>query len=186
MDQHVVAEARRGDAGAFEALVVGHHHRLFRVAHGILRDPHLAEDATQQAFLDMWKGIPRLRDPARFEAWSYRLLVRVCYAEAKRRPNWLPDTEISPTHTPLSADELRGVADRDQLERGFRQLSVDHRTVIVLHHLLDMTLETVAETLDIPVGTAHSRLGRAMQALRAAMQQPGPSPTPSPRQQVAR
>jgi RNA polymerase sigma factor (sigma-70 family) len=186
MDQHVVAEARRGDTGAFEALVVGHHHRLFRVAHGILRDPHLAEDATQQAFLDMWKGFPRLRDPAKFEAWSYRLLVRICYAEAKRRPDWIPDTEMSRTDAPLAADELRGVADRDQLERGFRQLSVDHRTVIVLHHLMDMTLETVAETLDIPLGTAHSRLGRAMQALRAAMTQPSPSPVPSPRQQVAR
>jgi RNA polymerase sigma-70 factor, ECF subfamily len=80
---------------------------------------------------------------------------------------------------------LRGVADRDQLERGFRQLSVDHRTVIVLHHLLDMTLETVAETLDIPVGTAHSRLGRAMQALRAAMTQPRPRPAQTS-QEVAR
>jgi RNA polymerase sigma factor (sigma-70 family) len=185
MDQHVVAEARRGDTGAFEALVVGHHHRLFRVAHGILRDPHLAEDATQQAFLDMWKGFPRLRDPAKFEAWSYRLLVRVCYAEAKRRPDWIPDTEMSPADAPLAADELRGVADRDQLERGFRQLSVDHRTVIILHHLLDMTLETVAETLDIPVGTAHSRLGRAMQALRTAMTQPSPRPAQTS-QEVAR
>jgi RNA polymerase sigma-70 factor (ECF subfamily) len=46
---------------------------------------------------------------------------------------------------------------------------VDHRSVIVLHHLLDMTLESVAETLDIPLGTAHSRLTRAMEALRAAM-----------------
>ncbi len=64
--------------------MVGHHHRLFRVANGILRDRHLAEDATQQAFLDMWRDIRRLRDPAKFEAWSYRVLVRVCHAEVKR------------------------------------------------------------------------------------------------------
>ena len=54
-----------------------------------------------------------------------------------------------------------------------------------MHHLLDMTLETVAETLDIPLGTAHSRLNRAMQALRAAMQQPTLSTSPPARQEVA-
>lgn len=185
MDQHVVARARRGDTGAFEALVVGHHHRLFRVANGILRDRHLAEDATQQAFLDMWRDIRRLQDPAKFEAWSYRVLVRVCHAEVKRRPDWVPDTQLLLAGVPLASDPFAAVVHRDQLERGFRQLSPDHRTVIVLHHLLDMTLETVAETLDIPLGTAHSRLNRAMQALRAAMQQPTLSTLPPARQEVA-
>jgi RNA polymerase sigma-70 factor (ECF subfamily) len=186
MDQHVVARARRRDTDAFEALVVGHHHRLFRVAHGILRDPHLAEDATQQAFLDMWREIRRLRDPAKFEAWSYRVLVRVCHREAKRRPDWAPDTELSSAEVPLAADQYWAIAHRDQLERGFQQLSLDHRTVIVLHHLLDMTLEAVAETLDIPLGTAHSRLSRAMKALRAAMQHPETSTSQAARQEVAR
>jgi RNA polymerase sigma-70 factor (ECF subfamily) len=185
MDQHVVARARRGDTGAFEALVVGHHHRLFRVANGILRDRHLAEDATQQAFLDMWRDIRRLRDPARFEAWSYRVLVRVCHAEVKRRPDWVPENEWSLAEVPLASDPHGAVVHRDQLERGFRELSVDHRTVIVLHHLLDMTLETVAETLDIPLGTAHSRLNRAMQALRAAMQEPNLNTSSPARQKVA-
>jgi RNA polymerase sigma-70 factor, ECF subfamily len=186
MEQHVVARARRGDADAFETLVVDHHHRLFRVAHGILRDPHLAEDATQQAFLDMWREIRRLRDPARFEAWSYRVLVRVCYREVKRRPDWAPASELSLAEVPLAADQYGSVAHRDQLERAFQHLSMDHRTVIVLHHLLDMTLEAIAETLDIPLGTAHSRLGRAMKALRAAMQPPVASASQPARQEVVR
>ncbi len=61
------------------------------------------------------------------------------------------------------------IADRDQLERGFRRLSIDHRTVVVLHHYLDLPLERVAEILGIPTGTAHSRLHHAMRALRAAL-----------------
>jgi RNA polymerase sigma factor (sigma-70 family) len=186
MDQHVVARARRGDASAFESLVVDHHHRLFRVAYGILRDAHLAEDATQQAFLNVWRDISRLRDPAKFEAWSYRVLVRACHAEIKRRRDWVPDTELSPGQVPLAVDQFGAVVQRDLLERGFRQLSVDHRTVIVLHHLADMTLETVAETLDIPLGTAHSRLSRAMQALRAALREPEPGTSLRVRQEVAR
>ena len=114
-------------------------------------------------------NIRRLRDPAKFEVWSYRLLVHACYAEAKRTPKWLPDTELPPADEPTAADAFGAVLDRDELEQGFQHLSVDHRVVIVLHYLLDMTLEQVAETLDIPKGTVHSRLSRAMDSMRAAM-----------------
>ena len=82
MDQDLVVRAQGGDQRAFETLTASEHPRLFRVAHGILGDPHLAEDATQQAFLDIWRNIPRLRDPAKFEGWSYRVLVHACYATA--------------------------------------------------------------------------------------------------------
>ena len=88
MDQDLVVRVQQGDQRAFETLVVADHPRLFRAAYGILRDHQLAEDATQQALLDIWRDIKRLRDASRYEAWSYRLLVRVCYGEAKRRPRW--------------------------------------------------------------------------------------------------
>jgi len=58
MDERLVMRAQRGDEEAFEALTAADHARLFRVAHGILGDPHLAEDATQQAYLDIWRSIP--------------------------------------------------------------------------------------------------------------------------------
>ena len=59
---------------------------------------------------------------------------------------------------------------RDQLERGFRRLPIEQRAVVVLHHYLDLPLEAVAEALGVPVGTVHSRLHRAMGALRAALE----------------
>ena len=180
MDHDLVLRAQRGDQQAFESLATRHYARLQKAAVGILRDPHIAEDATQQAVLDIWRDIRRLRDPAKFEGWSYRLLVRVCYAEAKRTPKWAPDSDRRPRHEPLAADAFGDVANRDQLERGFACLSVDHRTVIVLHHLMDLTLEQVAETLDIPRGTVYSRLSRAMEALRAAMQAEAPAAIPIP------
>ena len=61
------------------------------------------------------------------------------------------------------------VVDRDQLERGFRRLSLDHRTVVVLHHYLDLPLDQVAEIIGIPAGTVASRLHHAMRGLRAAL-----------------
>ena len=88
MDQDLVVRVQQGDQRAFEALATADYPRLFRVAHGVMGDRGLAEDVTQQALLDIWRKLRRLRDPAKYEGWSYRLLVRVCYAEAKRQPKW--------------------------------------------------------------------------------------------------
>jgi RNA polymerase sigma-70 factor (ECF subfamily) len=166
----LVARAQQGDQDAFESLTAVKYTRLYRVAYGILRDRHLAEDATQQAFLDIWRNLARLDDPGRFDGWSYRLLVHACYAEAKRKPRWAPETDVPDSCVPVAPDEFGPIIDRDLLERAFRRLSVEHRTVIVLRCLLDMPMDQVGETLGIPVGTVGSRLNRAVSALRAALQ----------------
>jgi RNA polymerase sigma-70 factor (ECF subfamily) len=170
MDLDLVARAQKGDQRAFETLTRANHPRLYRAALGILRDPHLAEDATQQAHIDIWRHLRRLRDVSKFEAWSYRLLVNACYDEAKRKPKWAPDSEMEPAHEPRAGDAFSAVIDRDVLERGFEHLSVDHRAVIVLRYLLDLPPEQVAEALDIPIGTVGSRLSRAMESLRAVLE----------------
>src|SRR6186713_1966827 len=169
VDAELIGRAQRGDEEAFASLAVAAGDRLHAVAHRILRDANLAEDATQQALLTVWQDLPQLRDPARFDAWSYRILVRACYAEAKRMRRWTPNIHLLPADEPAAPDGLGSVVDRDQLERGFRRLSLDHRTVVVLHHYLDLPLDRVADILGIPVGTAHSRLHYAMRALRAAL-----------------
>jgi RNA polymerase sigma-70 factor (ECF subfamily) len=169
MDTDLVVRAQRGDMAAY-AMVAGEiADRFLAVARRILRDRDLAEDATQQALLTIWQDLPQLRDPVRFEAWSYRLLVRACYAEGRRERRWAPNLRLLPIEDSTIDDGLAKVADRDQLERGFRLISIDHRAVVVLHHYLDKPLDEVARILEIPVGTAHSRLHHAMRALRAAL-----------------
>src|SRR5664279_1713209 len=143
MDTDLVVRARHGDEEAFASLAVAAGDRLHAVAHRILRDIHLAEDATQQALLTIWRDLPQLHDPARFDAWSYRLLVRACYAEGRRTRSQAPNLSILPVDQPALAEGLSTVVDRDQLERGFRRLSVEHRSVVVLHHYLDLPLEQV-------------------------------------------
>jgi RNA polymerase sigma-70 factor, ECF subfamily len=170
MDTDLVVRAQKGDEGAFASLAVAAGDRLHAVAHRILRDLDLAEDATQQALLNVWRDLPQLRDPARFDAWSYRLLVRACYAEARRTRRWAPNLRLLPADEPMAADGTSSVVARDQLERGFRRLSIDHRAVVVLHHYLDLPLEEVAETLGVPIGTVRSRLHYAMRGLRAALE----------------
>jgi len=169
MDTDLVTRAQHGDEEAFASLAVAAGDRLHAVAHRILRDIELAEDATQQALLAIWRDLPQLRDPARFDAWSYRLLVRACYAEGRRHRQWTPNMRLLSSDEPMQADGASSVVDRDQLERGFRRLSIDHRAVVVLHHYLDMPLDQVAETLGVPAGTVRSRLHHAMRGLRAAL-----------------
>jgi RNA polymerase sigma-70 factor, ECF subfamily len=169
MDTDLVKRAQRGDEEAFMSLAAAVGDRLHAVSHRILRDTDLAEDATQQALLAIWRDLPQLRDPARFDAWSYRLLVRACYVEGRRNRQWAPNLRILPTDELAGPDALGSVVDRDQLERGFRRLSIEHRAVVVLHHYLDMPIGSVAETLGVPVGTVRSRLLHAMRGLRAAL-----------------
>ena len=169
MDVDLVVRAQRGDKEAYAALASGIADRFLAVARRILRDLDLAEDATQQALLGIWRDLPQLREPDRFEAWSYRLLVRACYAEGRKQRAWAPNLRLLPADEPMVSGGFDSVVDRDQLESGFRRLSLEHRTVVVLHHYLDLPLERVAELIGIPVGTAHSRLHHAMRGLRAAL-----------------
>ena len=169
MDTDLVVRAQRGDREAYAALATGIADRYLAVSRRILRDIDLAEDATQQALLSIWQDLPQLRDPARFDAWSYRLLVRACYAESRRHRRWSPNLRLLPAEEPMATDSFNSVVDRDQIERAFRRLTFDQRAVVVMRHYLDLPLEEVAEALGIPLGTVHSRLHYAMRGLRAAL-----------------
>jgi RNA polymerase sigma-70 factor (ECF subfamily) len=170
MDQDLVVRVQEGDQRAFEALATADYPRLHRVAYSVLGDPAWAEDATQQALLDIWRKVRRLRDPAKYEAWSYRLLVRACYAEAKRQPRWRSSDDLLPAQEPRAVDPYGVVDDRDQLVRGLTRLSMDHRVVLALRHLLGMTPEEIGATLGVNRWTVYSRLERATKAMRAALE----------------
>jgi RNA polymerase sigma-70 factor (ECF subfamily) len=169
VETELVIRAQHGDRAAFGLLAAAIAPRFLAVARRILRDVDLAEDASQQALVAIWRDLPQLRDPARFDAWSYRLLVRACYSEGRRTRQWSPNLRILSADEPAASDGLNAVIDRDQLERAIRRLSVDHRTVLVLHYYADIPIDRVAEIVEIPVGTVSSRLHHAMRAMRAAL-----------------
>ncbi len=173
MDQRELVErAGRGDHDAFAVLVGASIARLEAVARLILRDQELARDAVQEGYLRAWRNLSGLRDSDRFDAWLHRLIVNACLDVARRQRRRAVEVELTPIGTPSVSDLTGLVADRDQLERGFRRLGADQRAVLVLHYYVGMSVPAVAETLGIPVGTAQSRLGRALAALRVAMGDP--------------
>lgn len=171
MQRDLVVRAQAGDLDAFSALTAGRTDRLYAASRLILRDDEQAADAVQDALLQAWLDVRGLRDPDRFDAWLHRLLVRACYRAAKRRrTREVIEIKVASNADPVTPDAQRALAVRDQLERGFRRLSPDQRAVIVLHHYLGLSLAESAETLGIPLGTMQSRLNRATQAMRAALE----------------
>lgn len=170
METGLVERAQRGDQEAFGLLAVPLGDHLFAVAARILRDSDLAADATQQALVSIWRDLPRLRELERFEAWSYRILVRACYAERRRERRWSPSLRILPAADSDGIDGTRVVLDRDQMERAARRLSIEHRAVVVLRFYLDLPHAEIAEMLGVPVGTVRSRLRYALLGLRAALE----------------
>lgn len=167
--RRLVEQAMHGDEEAFDALIDRVGDRLHSVARRILRDTNLAQDATQEALLDAWRNLPRLRDPDRFEAWAYRLIVNACFAEARRERRHRGNLRLLTHDEPMIPDSESRIAVQDQLDRAFRRLSVEHRTVVVLVHYLGQTPAEAAETMGTPVGTARSRLHYALQHLREAI-----------------
>jgi RNA polymerase sigma-70 factor (ECF subfamily) len=181
MDRDLVELARHGDREAFAILVHQVSDQLYAVAYRILRDPGLAEDALQNALVLTWRRLPHLRDVDRFEAWSHRILVHACYDESIRTREWRANVRALPVDQPSAADDTRLVADRDELERAFARVPVDQRAVFVLHHYLGLPLVEIAQLLEIPAGTARSRLHYATRALRSVMTEPVPVAAPEER-----
>jgi RNA polymerase sigma-70 factor (ECF subfamily) len=170
MQRDLVERAQRGDHDAFEALTSAAFDRLYAVAQRILRDLDRADDAVQECLVRAWRDLKGLRDPDRFDAWLYRLLINACRDEVRRLRRRGSEIRMIPAGQPAPGDAARELADRDQLERGFRRLSIDQRSVLVMHHYLGMGTPEIAETLGIPVGTVHSRLHYATSALRAVLE----------------
>jgi RNA polymerase sigma-70 factor (ECF subfamily) len=170
MQRRLVEQAMRGDEEAFDTLVGQIGDGLHSAARRILHDTSLAEDATQQALLDVWRNLPRLRDPDRFEAWAYRLLVNACHAEGRRERRHRGNLRLLPHDEPTTTDATSRVANLEQVDHAFRGLSLEHRTVVVLIHYVGMSTNEAATAMGTPVGTVRSRLHYALQAMRSTLE----------------
>jgi RNA polymerase sigma-70 factor, ECF subfamily len=165
----LVRRARDGDRDAYDILLTEVIDHLYRIARLILRDFDSAEDAVQEALVRCWRDLPSLRDPARFDAWLNRLLMHAIADEGRRQRGFRAN--VTRLHIePAEADTSNALADRDEIARVFNRLSIEQRTIVVLHHFVGMTVDEAARTAGIPVGTAKSRLHYSTEALRAALE----------------
>ena len=164
----LVRLAKDGDRDAYDLLLTQLVDHLYRIARLILGDYDSAEEAVQEALVRCWRDLPRLREPDRFDAWLNRILLHAITDEARDRRRFRANVARLRLE-PVQLDGSGAIADRDEIARVFERLSIEHRTVIVLHHYLGLTVDEAATTIGIPVGTAKSRLHYATDAMRAAL-----------------
>ena len=186
----LVGRARHGDLDAFTALAGARLAAMTRTATAILGDETEAHDAVQEALISIWRELPTLRDPDRFEAWAGRILVNACRHALKRRVrSRVREIRLSPgaANGPGFKDAQAGarglgpmgmavisarsesIGNDDALNRAFERLDADQRELLVMHHLEDRPVVEIAAALGIPIGTAKSRLFAARRALQTAL-----------------
>ncbi len=175
-ERHLVERARRGDRTAFRAIVEVHQERVYRLALGLTRNEHDAEDVVQEVFLRAYRSLDAFRGDARLSTWLYRITVNTAHAAARRRSVRatdplttddgieLPVAEGRPAANPERALESRaaGAAIRAAVSR----LSEAERTVFVLRHEADLPLAEIARATGRAGGTVRNLLFRALRKLR--------------------
>jgi RNA polymerase sigma-70 factor, ECF subfamily len=163
----LVLRARSGDHDAFDVIARSVTARLYAIALRIIRDVHLAEDAVQDSLVDAWRDLRALRDPALFDGWVTRILVRNCYRAAKRDRS---SRRIAMPASEPAGDVSGQVAERERLAQAFLLLTPDHRVVVVLRYYVGWEPAEIADALGIAPGTVRSRLHYGLEALRAALE----------------
>ena len=177
MDQRdLVTRAKGGDHDAFTSLVAVSIARLDAAARLILRDGELARDAVQDSLVRAWRDLPGLRDPDRFDAWLHRITVNACLDLARRRRRRSIEVQLTPLAMPSIADATADIAERQQLDDALGLLEPGWRAIVVMHYYLGMPLPDVAVALRIPLGTAKSRLHRALRVMRGSLDEPDAEP----------
>jgi RNA polymerase sigma-70 factor (ECF subfamily) len=171
IDRSLIDRARNGDLDAFESIVRARMDAVYRLTSAILGNEADARDAAQETFVAAWRQLPRLREPEKFEAWLQRVAVNAARqthrARSRRRIREIPSSTVM-----ALADRAAGATPDDAaiLDAALSALPVEQRAILVLHHLEGQSVAELAATLDIPVGTAKSRLFTARRALAAAIE----------------
>jgi RNA polymerase sigma-70 factor, ECF subfamily len=169
MDPALVRRAQRGDVDAFTQLIAERIEPMSRTAMAIVGHEADARDAMQEALASIWRSLPSLRDPHRFDAWSTRIVVHAARRQARRRGGVSvrefsiqdDDSAMNPLTARGSPPIDASIGDRDALERAFDRLDADSRALLVLHHLEERSIADIGSILGVRAGTVKSRLHKA-------------------------
>jgi RNA polymerase sigma-70 factor (ECF subfamily) len=164
----LVLRAQAGDEAAFAELAGRYEGRLRYYLRKMLGNAHTAEDALQDVWLDVWRGLSRLAEPAAFTAWMYRIARDRACRVLRRLPR---DRPLDEADVPDEAtEESFSVADAEAIHRALDELAPEHREVLVLRFLEEMSYEDIARVAGCQLGTVRSRLHYAKRALRRALE----------------
>ena len=171
VEELLVLQAQDGERGAIERLAGLYHHRLLRLAVRMV-GPAQADDIVQEAWVGVLRALPRLRDPARFRPWAFRIVANKCRDAIRRNQRLRLHEEALESNTDqLSASSGNSGSEAlEDLRRAVRGLPRDQRLVLDLYYLEGLGIGEIADALGVPRGTVKSRLFHARRRLRSQLQ----------------
>jgi len=159
-DEWLAARAARGDADAFEQLVLRYQDRLYTLALRVTLSEPDARDCVQEGLISAWRALDRFRGDARFSTWIYRIVIRKAYDALDRRKR-----SAAPAETIDIPDVERPPDDRLDLMAALGALEPEFRAAVVACDIVGMSMDEAAAALELPAGTVKSRLSRARERL---------------------
>jgi RNA polymerase sigma-70 factor (ECF subfamily) len=171
LDADLVERYLQGDVEAFDQLMRAHQDRVFAVCLRMLRDREAALDATQETFVTVLRKADRFAGRSAFSTWLYRVAVNTCYDQARRRGRHdaAPLPEANDPEDVSAGDAYRSVEVRPEIEAALAALPDEFRAAVVLSDVEGLALQTVADILEVPVGTVKSRVFRGRRLLAESL-----------------
>lgn len=181
-DELLIRRAQRGDADAFEQLLLEHQKNVYNLCYRMAGNPDDAMDLSQETFLRAWRCLDQYQFASAFSTWLYRLCSNICidFLRRRRRQQTVPltfedadgeeQTYAVPDAQPLPEEQVELKLTRETLAAAMAQLLPEHRAVLQLRVVNEMSYEQIADVLDIQSGTVKSRLSRARNQLKKILE----------------
>ena len=181
-DELLIRRAQRGDADAFEQLLLEHQKNVYNLCYRMAGNPDDAMDLSQETFLRAWRCLDQYQFASAFSTWLYRLCSNICidFLRRRRRQQTVPltfedadgeeQTYAVPDAQPLPEEQVELKLTREILQAAMAQLLPEHRAVLQLRVVNEMSYEQIADVLDIQIGTVKSRLSRARNQLKKILE----------------
>jgi RNA polymerase sigma-70 factor (ECF subfamily) len=173
-ERELIERCRSGDDTAFAELVDRYKDLVYGLIYRMVRDRGLADDLAQDVFLKVHRGLPYFRGEARLSTWIFRIVQNVC---VQTRTSRRPDVSLedgpgdrSPRQFGSVDQAFGAIEDRDRLEKALAQLPATYRMLVVAHYMRGVQYESLAEALNLPLGTVKTHLYRAKRRLRELLE----------------
>jgi RNA polymerase sigma-70 factor (ECF subfamily) len=170
-DRRLIQQSQRGNAAAFAELYRRYGRRIYHTIYRLLRNRDDADDVLQNTFLNAWRSITSFKGDSEFFTWLYRIAANLAISHQRRQGNKkekpIPEDEGSgnsydpPAPAAHPGEAMEHQEDIAELYRAMQKLSEDHRIIICMKDIQEMSYEEIAQALRIPIGTVRSRLHRA-------------------------
>ena len=175
--EKIIARARRGDADAFEQLVVAYRDQVFRLALRMCGSEADADEVAQEAFLSAWKALPNFRGESQFSTWLYQLTTHAAIDLMRREKPQIAAADITEVSAadpaPSPQQQAEQSEQREIVRDAILQLAPEQREVVVLRFMEELSYEEIGAVLKLPSGTVKSRLNRAKAQLKEILLKSG-------------